>query len=127
MKKTNPHSAEDILDKIEIPEELAGNNDFLAVWTEWVHYKQNEAEHNDRLKPWNTLNAASRMLSEIRNRYKEGRDICHVINQSMLNQWIGIRFDLIEDRVTPLKSKTRDQVSALDLEWSKLNNPNQLN
>lgn len=127
MKKTNPPSAEDILDKIEIPEELAGNNDFLAVWTEWVHYKQHEAEHNDRLKPWNTLNAASRMLSEIRNRYKEGRDICHVINQSMLNQWIGIRFDLIEDRVTPLKSKTRDQVSALDLEWSKLNNPNQLN
>lgn len=127
MKKTNPPSAEDILDKIEIPEELAGNNDFLAVWTEWVHYKQNEAEHNDRLKPWNTLNAASRMLSEIRNRYKEGRDICHVINQSMLNQWIGIRFDLIEDRITPLKSKTRDQVSALDLEWSKLNNPNQLN
>ena len=127
MKKTNPPSAEDILDKIEIPEELAGNNDFLAVWTEWVHYKQNEAEHNDRLKPWNTLNAASRMLSEIRNRYKEGRDICHVINQSMLNQWIGIRFDLIEDRVTPLKSKTRDQVTALDLEWSKLNNPNQLN
>ena len=127
MKKTNPPSAEDILDKIEIPEELAGNNDFLAVWTEWVHYKQHEAEHNDRLKPWNTLNAASRMLSEIRNRYMEGRDICHVINQSMLNQWIGIRFDLIEDRVTPLKSKTRDQVSALDLEWSKLNNPNQLN
>ena len=127
MKKTNPPSAEDILDKIEIPEELAGNNDFLAVWTEWVHYKQHEAEHIDRLKHWNTLNAASRMLSEIRNRYKEGRDICHVINQSMLNQWIGIRFDLIEDRVTPLKSKTRDQVSALDLEWSKLNNPNQLN
>ena len=126
MKKTNPPSAEDILDKIEIPEELAGNNDFLAVWTEWVHYKQNEAEHNDRLKPWNTLNAASRMLSEIRNRYKEGRDICHVINQSMLNQWIGIRFDLIEDRVTPLKSKTRDQVSDVDLEWSKLNKPNQL-
>ena len=127
MKKTNPPSAEDILDKIEIPEELAGNNDFLAVWTEWVHYKQHEAEHNDRLKPWNTLNAASRMLSEIRNRYMEGRDICHVINQSMLNQWIGIRFDLIEDRITPLKSNTRDQVSALDLEWSKLNNPNQLN
>ena len=127
MKKTTPPSAEDILDKIEIPEELAGNNDFLAVWTEWVHYKQHEAEHNDRLKPWNTLNAASRMLSEIRNRYMEGRDICHVINQSMLNQWIGIRFDLIEDRITPLKSKTRDQVSALDLEWSKLNNPNQLN
>ena len=127
MKKTNPPSAEDILDKIEIPEELAGNNDFLAVWTEWVHYKQNEAEHNDRLKPWNTLNAASRMLCEIRNRYKEGRDICHVINQSMLNQWIGIRFDLVEDRVRPLKSKSRDQVSALDLEWSKLNNPNQLN
>ena len=127
MKKTNPPSADDILDKIEIPEELAGNNDFLAVWTEWDHYKQHQAEHNDRLKPWNTLNAASRMLSEIRNRYKEGRDICHVINQSMLNQWIGIRFDLIEDRITPLKSKTRDQVSALDLEWSKLNNPNQLN
>ena len=127
MKKTNPPSAEDILDKIEIPEELVGNDDFLAIWTEWVHYKQHEAEHNDRLKPWNTLNAASRMLSEIRNRYMEGRDICHVINQSMLNQWIGIRFDLIEDRITPLKSKTRDQVSALDLEWSKLNNPNQLN
>ena len=127
MKKTNSPSAEDILDKIEIPEELTGNDDFLAIWTEWVHYKQHEAEHNDRLKPWNTLNAASRMLSEIRNRYMEGRDICHVINQSMLNQWIGIRFDLIEDRIKPLKSKTRDQVSALDLEWSKLNNPNQLN
>ena len=127
MKKTTPPSAEDILDKIEIPEELTGNDDFLAIWTEWVHYKQHEAEHNERLKPWNTLNAASRMLSEIRNRYMEGRDICHVINQSMLNQWIGIRFDLIEDRITPLKSKTRDQVSALDLEWSKLNNPNQLN
>jgi len=127
MKKTTPPSAEDILDKIEIPEELTGNDDFLVIWTEWVHYKQHEAEHNERLKPWNTLNAASRMLSEIRNRYMEGRDICHVINQSMLNQWIGIRFDLIEDRIKPLKSKTRDQVSALDLEWSKLNNPNQLN
>lgn len=127
MKKTNPPSAEDILDKINIPEELADHTEFLAIWAEWVDYKQNEAEHNDRLKPWNTLNAASRMLSEIRNRYKEGRDICHVINQSMLNQWIGIRFDLVEDRVRPLKSKSRDQVSALDLEWSKLNNPNQLN
>ena len=127
MKKTDPPSAEDILDKINIPEELADHTEFLAIWAEWVDYKQNEAEHNDRLKPWNTLNAASRMLSEIRNRYKEGRDICHVINQSMLNQWIGIRFDLVEDRVRPLKSKTRDQVSALDLEWSKLNNPNQLN
>ena len=127
MKKTDPPSAEDILDKIDIPEELADHTEFLAIWAEWVDYKQNEAEHNDRLKPWNTLNAASRMLSEIRNRYKEGRDICHVINQSMLNQWIGIRFDLVEDRVRPLKSKTRDQVSALDLEWSKLNNPNQLN
>ena len=127
MKKTNPPSAEDILDKIDIPEELADHTEFLAIWAEWVDYKQNEAEHNDRLKPWNTLNAASRMLSEIRNRYKEGRDICHVINQSMLNQWIGIRFDLVEDRVRPLKSKSRDQVSALDLEWSKLNNPNQLN
>ncbi len=127
MKKTDPPSAEDILDKINIPEELADHTEFLAIWAEWVDYKQNEAEHNDRLKPWNTLNAASRMLSEIRNRYKEGRDICHVINQSMLNQWIGIRFDLVEDRVRPLKSKSRDQVSALDLEWSKLNNPNQLN
>ena len=127
MKKTDPPSAEDILDKINIPEELANHTEFLAIWAEWVDYKQNEAEHNDRLKPWNTLNAASRMLSEIRNRYKEGRDICHVINQSMLNQWIGIRFDLVEDRVRPLKSKSRDQVSALDLEWSKLNNPNQLN
>ena len=127
MKKTDPPSAEDILNKINIPEELADHTEFLAIWAEWVDYKQNEAEHNDRLKPWNTLNAASRMLSEIRNRYKEGRDICHVINQSMLNQWIGIRFDLVEDRVRPLKSKSRDQVSALDLEWSKLNNPNQLN
>ena len=127
MKKTDPPSAEDILDKINIPEELADHTEFLAIWAEWVDYKQNEAEHNDRLKPWNTLNAASRMLSEIRNRYKEGRDICHVINQSMLNQWIGIRFDLVEDRVRPLKSKSRDQVSALDLEWAKLNNPNQLN
>jgi hypothetical protein len=127
MKKTDPPSAEDILDKINIPEELADHTEFLAIWAEWVDYKQNEAEHNDRLKPWNTLNAASRMLSEIRNRYKEGRDICHVINQSMLNQWIGIRFDLVEDRIRPLKSKSRDQVSALDLEWSKLNNPNQLN
>ena len=127
MKKINPPSAEDILDKINIPEELADHTEFLAIWAEWVDYKQNEAEHNDRLNPWNTLNSASRLLSVIRNRYKEGRDICHVINQSMLNQWIGIRFDLVEDRVRPLKSKSRDQVSALDLEWSKLNNPNQLN
>ena len=123
MKKTDPPSAEDILDKIDIPEELADHTEFLAIWAEWVDYKQNEAEHNDRLKPWNTLNAASRMLSEIRNRYKEGRDICHVINQSMLNQWIGIRFDLVPDRVqdVTLKNKSRDQLSQLDLFLYQLN------
>ena len=42
----------------------------------------------------------------------------------MLNQWIGIRFDLVPDRnkdVT-LKNKSRDQLSQLDIEYFNINN-----
>lgn len=117
-------TTDEILEKVEIPDELKDHTEFLEVWPIWVTYKQEEAESNGRMKPWNSLNAASRMLSEIRNRYMDGRDICHVINQSMLNQWIGIRFDLVPDRnkdVT-LKNKSRDQLSQLDIEYFNINN-----
>jgi|GEM_PF-6066711 hypothetical protein len=122
--KVTPPSTEEILEKCEIPDELQPHSEFLEIWAEWVAYKQEEAENNGRFKPWNSLNAASRMLSEIRNRYMDGRDICHVISQSMLNQWIGIRFDLVPDRnkdVT-LKNKSRDQLSQLDIEYFNINN-----
>jgi len=122
--KVTPPSTEEILEKCEIPDELKDHTEFLEVWPIWVAYKQEEAENNGRMKPWNSLNAVSRMLSEIRNRYMDGRDIFNVINQSMLNQWIGIRFDLVPDRnknIT-LKNKSRDQRSQLDIEYFNINN-----
>ncbi len=117
-------STNDILEKVLIPEELKDHTEFLEIWPEWVAYKQEEAEHNGKLKPWNSLNAASRMLSEIRNRYMDGRDIYNVINQSMLNQWIGIRFDLIPDRNKDIipKYKSKDQISELDIEFFNMEN-----
>ena len=114
----------EILEKVEIPDELKDHTEFLKMWPNWVAYKQEEAESNGRMKPWNSLNAVSRMLSEIRNRYMDGRDICHVINQSMLNQWIGIRFDLIPDRSQSIipKYKSKDQLSELDVEFFNIEN-----
>ena len=122
--KVNPPSTEDILTKVVIPDELADHPEFLEIWPEWVAYKQEEAESNGRMKPWNSLNAASRMLSEIRNRHIDGRDIYNVINQSMLNQWIGIRFDLVPDRNRDIipKHKSKDQISQLDIEFYNIEN-----
>jgi hypothetical protein len=78
-------------------------------------------------KPWRTVQAAQREMIHIRNQLEVGRDVVHVIAESMRNQWIGIRFDLILDRRSPVMPKTRDQVSDLDMEWAKLNQTNQLN
>ena len=121
---------DEILEKVEIPDELKNHSEFLEIWPEWVAYKQEEAESNGRMKPWNSLNAASRMLSEIRNRYMDGRDIYHVINQSMLNQWIGIRFDLIPDRSkdnVPKFTKSKDQQSELDIAFFNMNDMDFIN
>ena len=117
-------TTDEILEKVEIPNELKDHTEFLEVWPIWVAYKQEEAESNGRMKPWNSLNAASRMLSEIRNRYMDGRDIFNVINQSMLNQWIGIRFDLVPDRRQSIipKYKSKDQISELDVEFFNIEN-----
>ena len=82
------------------------------------------------MKPWNSLNAVSRMLSEIRNRYMDGRDIFNVINQSMLNQWIGIRFDLVPDRSKdniPKFTKSKDQQSELDIAFFNMNDMDFIN
>ena len=120
----------EILEKVEIPDELKNHSEFLEVWPIWVLYKQEEAEHNGKMKPWNSLNAASRMLSEIRNRYMDGRDIYHVINQSMLNQWIGIRFDLVSDRSSdniPKFTKSKDQQSELDIAFFNMNDVDFIN
>ena len=117
-------TTDEILEKVEIPDELKNHSEFLEIWPEWVAYKQEEAESNGRMKPWNSLNAVSRMLSEIRNRYMDGRDIYHVINQSMLNQWIGIRFDLVPDRNKnniPKFTKSKDQQSELDIAFFNMN------
>jgi hypothetical protein len=117
-------TTDEILEKVEIPDELKDHSEFLEVWPNWVAYKQEEAEHSGKMKPWNSLNAVSRMLSEIRNRYMDGRDIYHVINQSMLNQWIGIRFDLVPDRSSdniPKFTKSKDQQSALDIAFFNMN------
>jgi hypothetical protein len=117
-------TTDEILEKVEIPDELKDHSEFLEVWPNWVAYKQEEAEHSGKMKPWNSLNAVSRMLSEIRNRYMDGRDIYHVINQSMLNQWIGIRFDLVPDRSRdniPKFIKSKDQQSALDIAFFNMN------
>ena len=120
----------EILEKVEIPDELKNHSEFLEIWPSWVEYKQEEAEHNGKMKPWNSLNAVSRMLSEIRNRYMDGRDIYHVINQSMLNQWIGIRFDLIPDRSKdniPKFTKSKDQQSELDIAFFNMNDMDFIN
>jgi len=122
-------SAEEIISKTVVTQELALLACFQETWAEWVSYKQEEAmdDRSGAMKPWRTLQAAQREMSHIRNQLEVGRDVVHVIAESMRNQWIGIRFDLIPDRRSPVMPKARDQVSGLDLEWAKLNQPNQLN
>ena len=122
-------SVEKLISEVIVPEELAHLPCFQETWAEWVSYKQEEAmdDRSGTLKPWRTVQAAQREMSHIRNQLEVGRDVVHVIAESMRNQWIGIRFDLILDRSSPVMPKTRDQISALDLEWAKLNQPNQLN
>ena len=122
-------SAEEIISKTVVPQELAHLPCFQETWAEWCQYKQEEArdDRSGTLKPWRTLQAAQREMSHIRNQHGTGRDVVLVIAESMRNQWIGIRFDLILDRSSPVMPKTRDQVSDLDLEWAKLNQTNQLN
>jgi len=128
--KAEVPSAEEIISLTKVPQELALLPCFQEAWAEWCDYKQNEAM-DDRsggvMKPWRTLQAAQREMSHIRNQLQVGRDVVHVIAESMRNQWIGIRFDLILDRRSPVMPKTRDQVSDLDLEWAKLNQTNRLN
>ena len=128
--KPNPPSVEDLISQVIVPEELAHLPCFQETWAEWCDYKQNEAmaDRSNSMKPWRTIQAGQREMSHIRNQFKIGRDVVHVIAESMRNQWIGIRFDLIPDRTgNTVMPKSRDQVSALDLEWSKLNQTNQLN
>lgn len=131
-RKSRPEapSAEELISQVEVPQELAHLPCFQETWAEWCDYKQNEAmdDRSGAVKPWRTLQAAQREMSHIRNQHGTGRDVVHVIAESMRNQWIGIRFDLISDRTgSAAMPKTRDQISALDLEWSKLNQSNQLN
>ena len=130
-RKSRPEapSAEEIISKTVVPQELALLPCFQECWAEWCDYKQNEAmdDRSGAMKPWRTLQAAQREMSHIRNKFNTGRDVVHVIAESMRNQWIGIRFDLILDRSSPVMPKTRDQVSDLDLEWAKLNQTNRLN
>ena len=123
-----PPLVEDILSQIVVPEELAHLPCFQETWAEWCDYKQNEAmcDTSGSMKPWMTLQAAKREMSHIRNKHNSGRDVVNVIAESMRNQWIGIRFDLIQDRKIPLLPKSRDQVSDLDAEYAKILNP-QLN
>ena len=122
-------SAEEIISKTVVPQELAHLPCFQETWAEWCDYKQNESmdDRSGAQKPWRTVQAAQREMSHIRNQLQVGRDVVHVIAESMRNQWIGIRFDLILDRSSPVMPKTRDQVSDLDLEWAKLNQTNRLN
>ena len=130
-RKSRPEapSAEKLISEVIVPEELAHLACFQETWAEWCQYKQEEAmdDRSGSMKPWRTVQAAQREMSHIRNQHGTGRDVVHVIAESMRNQWIGIRFDLILDRKSPVMPKTRDQVSDLDLEWAKLNQPNQLN
>ena len=123
-------SAVELISKVEVPQELAHLPCFQETWAEWCQYKQEEAmdDRSGAMKPWRTIQAAQREMSHIRNQHGTGRDVVHVIAESMRNQWIGIRFDLIPDRTkNVVMPKTRDQVSDLDLEWAKLNQTNQLN
>ena len=127
--KPIPPSVEDLISQVNVPEELSVLPDFQETWEEWCDYKQNEAidDRSGVQKFWRTIQAGQREMSHIRNQFRLGRDVVHVIAESMRNQWIGIRFDLIPDRSgNAVKPKSRDQVSALDLEWSKLKT-NQLN
>ena len=130
-RKTSPEPplAEEIISGVTVPQELALLPCFQETWAEWCQYKQEEAmdDRSGSMKPWRTLQAAQREMSHIRNQHGTGRDVVHVIAESMRNQWIGIRFDLILDRRSPVMPKTRDQVSDLDLEWAKLNQTNRLN
>ena len=124
-----PPSVEDLISQVIVPEELAHLPCFQETWAEWCDYKQNESmdDRSGAQKPWRTVQAAQREMSHIRNQLQVGRDVVHVIAESMRNQWIGIRFDLILDRSSPVMPKTRDQISDLDLEWAKLNQTNRLN
>ena len=124
-----PPSVEELISQVEVPQELAHLPCFQECWAEWCSYKQLEAmdDRSGAMKPWRTVQAAQREMSHIRNQHGTGRDVVHVIAESMRNQWIGIRFDLILDRKSPVMPKTRDQVSDLDLEWAKLNQTNRLN
>ena len=124
-----PPSVEELISQVEVPQELAHLPCFQECWAEWCSYKQLEAmdDRSGAMKPWRTVQAAQREMSHIRNQHGTGRDVVHVIAESMRNQWIGIRFDLILDRSSPVMPKTRDQVSDLDLEWAKLNQTNRLN
>jgi len=127
--RPKPPSVEDLISQVNVPEELSVLPDFQETWEEWCDYKQEEAmdDRSGSMKPWRTIQAGQREMSHIRNQFRLGRDVIHVIAESMRNQWIGIRFDLIPDRSgNAVKPKSRDQVSALDLEWSKLKT-NQLN
>jgi len=130
-RKSRPEapSAEELISQVEVPQELAHLPCFQETWAEWCSYKQLEAmdDRSGAQKPWRTVQAAQREMSHIRNQHGTGRDVVHVIAESMRNQWIGIRFDLILDRSSPVMPKTRDQVSDLDLEWAKLNQTNRLN
>ena len=122
-------SAEELISEVVVPQELAHLACFHETWAEWCEYKQLEAmdDRSGVMKPWRTVQAAQREMIHIRNQLDTGRDVVHVIAESMRNQWIGIRFDLVLDRRSPVMPKTRDQISDLDLEWAKLNKPNQLN
>ena len=124
-----PPSVEELISQVEVPQELAHLPCFQECWAEWCSYKQLEAmdDRSGAMKPWRTVQAAQREMSHIRNQHGTGRDVVHVIAESMRNQWIGIRFDLILDRKSPVMPKTRDQVSDLDLEWAKLNQTNRIN
>ena len=131
-KKERPEipTSEEIISSTEVPSELSALPEFQETWAEWCQYKQEEAmdDRSGAMKPWRTLQAAQREMSHIRNQFRINRDVNHVIAESMRNQWIGIRFDLISDRTgNAVMPKTRDQVSALDLEWSKLKSTPQLN
>ena len=116
-----PPTSETILDGCIIPDDLKRLNGFLDIWSEWVCYKQEEAcDRDGYLKPWNSVRSAQKWVSQIFNQHRQGRNVIHVIEQSMLNEWIGIRFDLVPDPVDVPMPKSRDQKSALDMEWLRL-------
>tara|TARA_Y100001934_G_scaffold133332_1_gene161455 strand:+ start:597 stop:1373 length:777 start_codon:yes stop_codon:yes gene_type:complete len=120
-RKFSIPTTEDILLQTVIPDELKYLNGFQEVWAEWVQYKQDECmDVSGNAKPWNTVQAGQRFLNQIKNEHNKGRDVCHVIRQSLLNQWVGIRFDLVPDPKQAPLGKSKDQVSALDQAWHSL-------